>query len=262
MATCSYHTLSNIITDYTIKEIDSFLKDHIRAFDETTLELERKYIKRLKPYFKDQEESALKALRKKNKTVADVENIYDAEYWNKRLREEMAPIYDEIILAGGETVMASIAGAFSVLDAGILDMKGNTLDLIVDINKTTMEAIKKALQAGIEAGDSIRLMGLRIQEVFDDAMTYRAEMIARTEVLKNFNGAQYEAYKQNDIDKNQWLATLDNRTRPEHMDSHLQIAAVKKGFNVGGEILRYPGDPDGSAGNIINCRCTTIAIID
>jgi hypothetical protein len=32
-------------------------------------------------------------------------------------------------------------------------------------------------------------------------------------------------------------------------------------FMVGGEELRYPGDPKGSAGNIIFCLCTVIPIV-
>jgi len=30
---------------------------------------------------------------------------------------------------------------------------------------------------------------------------------------------------------------------------------LNENFNVDGEMLEYPGDPSGSAGNIINCRC-------
>jgi hypothetical protein len=33
-------------------------------------------------------------------------------------------------------------------------------------------------------------------------------------------------------------------------------------FVVGGESLDYPGDPYGSPGNIINCLCSQIAVIE
>jgi hypothetical protein len=33
-------------------------------------------------------------------------------------------------------------------------------------------------------------------------------------------------------------------------------------FIVMGEQLDYPGDPVGSAGNVINCRCTQIYITE
>jgi hypothetical protein len=29
-------------------------------------------------------------------------------------------------------------------------------------------------------------------------------------------------------------------------------------FDVGGEKLKYPGDPRGSAGNVIQCRCAVV----
>ena len=31
-------------------------------------------------------------------------------------------------------------------------------------------------------------------------------------------------------------------------------------FNVSGEMLSFPGDPKGRAGNVVNCRCT-VAIV-
>ena len=68
--------------------------------------------------------------------------------------------------------------------------------------------------------------------------------------------------------KKQWISTRDNATRglkPTdefdhfHMDS--KGAELDGVFDVpmrpsGVEQLQFPGDPTGSAGNIINCRCT------
>ncbi len=33
-------------------------------------------------------------------------------------------------------------------------------------------------------------------------------------------------------------------------------------FIVGGEQLQYPGDPAGSAWNVISCRCTQLPIVE
>jgi len=53
-----------------------------------------------------------------------------------------------------------------------------------------------------------------------------------------------------------WLPAEDARTRPAHaaMANKPYIPMDDK-FNVGGEMLSRPGDPAGSAGNVINCRC-------
>lgn len=54
-----------------------------------------------------------------------------------------------------------------------------------------------------------------------------------------------------------WQAILDSRTRPSHVDADNQEVGVRQNFIVGGEQLRYPRDPNGSAGNVINCRCVS-----
>ncbi|BBY78856.1 hypothetical protein MPUL_00140 [Mycolicibacterium pulveris] len=52
-----------------------------------------------------------------------------------------------------------------------------------------------------------------------------------------------------------WLATLDGKTRPTHWAAWGQRVPLGTAFTVGGEQLRYPGDPAGSAKETSNCRC-------
>jgi hypothetical protein len=54
-----------------------------------------------------------------------------------------------------------------------------------------------------------------------------------------------------------WQAILDSRTRPEHVEADNQEVGVNDSFTVAGESLKYPRDPNGSAGNTINCRCVS-----
>jgi hypothetical protein len=52
-----------------------------------------------------------------------------------------------------------------------------------------------------------------------------------------------------------WQAILDSRTRSSHVEADNQEVGVNQSYSVGGEQLRYPRDPNASAGNTINCRC-------
>ena len=54
----------------------------------------------------------------------------------------------------------------------------------------------------------------------------------------------------------EFIATRDERVRDDHADADGQVVAMGAHFEVGGESLLYPGDPDGSPENVINCRCT------
>lgn len=56
-----------------------------------------------------------------------------------------------------------------------------------------------------------------------------------------------------------WVFVSDERTREDHaaMDSGDYIP-LDEDFDVGGEAMEYPGDPSGSAENVINCRCSVV----
>jgi len=52
-----------------------------------------------------------------------------------------------------------------------------------------------------------------------------------------------------------WFPILDSRTRESHVAADQQEVGVNDTFLVDGERLKFPRDPNGSAKNIINCRC-------
>lgn len=55
-------------------------------------------------------------------------------------------------------------------------------------------------------------------------------------------------------------STIDRRTRLDHAEADLQRVPLSHPFLVGGEELMYPGDRNGSARNVVNCRCTTLLL--
>lgn len=57
-----------------------------------------------------------------------------------------------------------------------------------------------------------------------------------------------------------WVTRHDDRVRPTHVVADNQIVKIGSSFEVGGEHLRYPGDPSGSASETINCRCVMVGV--
>lgn len=99
-----------------------------------------------------------------------------------------------------------------------------------------------------------------LRKKFKHISIVNAKRIIRTESV---NAANY-ATNQSAIDvfgkenlQKEWIATRDNRTRLEHIEADGQIVKMEENFIVGGQKLERPGDPSGSAWNVINCRCTT-----
>ena len=123
--------------------------------------------------------------------------------------------------------------------------KGITVESIKNANRMTAEQVAKAVERRIMVA---------------------AMRTARTAVTGAENAGRLQGYKElqsNGVDiKQQWLATLDNRTRHEHRMLDGQIREIGEPFEVDGYKLDFPADPKGLPRLVYNCRCTTISVIN
>lgn len=95
------------------------------------------------------------------------------------------------------------------------------------------------------------------------AMDQRAAMrAARTAMTSAHSLGKLKGYERAadmGIDvKKQWLAALDSRTRGSHRRLDGEVVELDAEFSNG---LKYPGDPDGPASEVYNCRCTLVPVI-
>lgn len=137
--------------------------------------------------------------------------------------------------------------------------------LIADSIKRDLQSV---LSFAVLEGWSIDRISDTILELRLGFESWRAKRIARTEVISASNygskaGAKATGFRL----QKEWIATNDSRTRrtPEdqfdHSDMNGVIIPENEFFQVpmrggGFEPLELPGDYEGSAGNVINCRCT------
>lgn len=122
--------------------------------------------------------------------------------------------------------------------------------------------LNSVITQGILHGESIPKIAKRVEGI-GERNKAAAVRNARTAITSAQNAGRVDSYKRAEnmgIElKQEWIATLDGRTRHTHrlMDG--------KRVKVGAEFpngCKYPGDPDGPASEIYNCRCTLIAAID
>ena len=128
------------------------------------------------------------------------------------------------------------------------------------VNDTTADEISKILADARANGESIAQMVTKTRGYFD-GISYRAERVARTNVIACNNASAQDVYTENGVEKHEWLSTNDDRTRDDHSIADGQVVGINEPFDIGGESLMYPGDPAGSADETINCRCTLLPVI-
>lgn len=121
--------------------------------------------------------------------------------------------------------------------------------------------ITAQVTSSILSGDSIGRIADRLQQRIVGMSRASAIRAARTATTEAQNAGRQDGYaeaaKMGIEVRKRWIATKDGRTRNEHGKADGQTVPYDRPFSVGGEMLMYPGDPNGSPRNIYNCRCTT-----
>lgn len=161
---------------------------------------------------------------------------------------------------GGGTSQA--AQMFDVTNPLVAKAIASTGEHITSITDTTRANVMKVIDASWQQGLSIPNTAKAIQAAMADAAPVRARMIARTELVGAINGGSLAATQLVSATtgspySKQWR-TAPGAPNPRHelyegLDG--QTVGLDEAFDVGGESLQYPGDPDGAPEEVINCRC-------
>lgn len=168
--------------------------------------------------------------------------------------------------AEAETLFEQIMQAF-------LDRFGGLK--ITQIIATTREQIMRAAERGVRDELSVDEIAAGMRQAVTALSRTRAHVIARTEVHTAAMFASQEVAKTAASPLNKrWVSVFDHRTRDfgeadgvvdefNHRVMNEVTVGPDELFAVPGkngvaELMAGPGDPNGSAANTINCRCSLI----
>lgn len=121
--------------------------------------------------------------------------------------------------------------------------------------------VTSAVTQAVLQGQTIPQLATSIAGIAD--MDQRAAMkAARTAMTSAHSLGKLKGYERAagmgiDVEK-RWLAALDSRTRGSHRHLDGETVELDAEFSNG---LKYPGDPDGPASEVYNCRCTLVPVI-
>lgn len=140
---------------------------------------------------------------------------------------------------------------------------------LVGVSDEVFDQVARTVNKGTAEGWSIPRTAEEIEKVLSPTNPLwrnRATVIARTETIGALNAGRTDSFRAvqdalpDEMFEQQWLATLDSRVRPTHRRADGQRRPVGRLFDVGQANLRFPGDPLGPPGEVIQCRCTTILV--
>lgn len=146
---------------------------------------------------------------------------------------------------------------------------------IAMVTETTRNQIIAQITKGQEEGLSVEEIAKLISEQLPRISRIRGALIARTETHGAANFGANEAAKATGLTlRKEWVSSHDHRTRDflepiaefSHRAADGQTVGMDQPFMImkrdgTTEALMFPGDPVGSPGNVINCRCSVAHVV-
>lgn len=182
--------------------------------------------------------------------------LFDPEEWADVFQTQIETVRVRIFESAAGVAFRKIAGGKYSLTARaktVLAKQG--VDLIRNVNASTLRKVAGELRRGITAGEGPLAIAKRIESATAFG-TKRAKTIARTELLSAMQGGQLEGFQETgQVEKSIWNISNIN-TRDDHLDMVSHPPVLLGGmFDVGGSMATNPGDTSLPAEQRINCMC-------
>ena len=263
--------------EWSTDQKDSFVKAFVRGVEN----YEARYYAAVRKHLVAEKEATLANLKRSRKD--------GSQTLTKSLKDQVDAILTDkieqiaLMIAAGSELTEAIYVQFGIDAAKLLGTAFDSSEerirkqvdrqmklMATSVTQTTREKLAKTLKAGITAQESVAELTVRIEDVYEEASTTRARMIARTETVKAANRGNLEAYRQSGVvKKKQWLTstlpTVCEFCRPLHgrivdVDANFFSKGDVVHGDAGGELTVEYDDID-TPDVHPNCACTIVPIV-
>ena len=233
---------------YRIQEKYNSVEDEKQRKLLQSQERSKIYQKRYQDALKKQVSSILDKMHKEEfKTVQPyLDECYEKSFIGNMyvLHEEGIPL---IIPIDQEKVVRAVQ-LNSKISAGLYSRLGEDVDLLK--RRITAE-VSRGIATGMSYDQMARQLASRTKIGYNNAVRITRTEGHRIQQQSTMDACYAARDRGADVVK-QWDATLDAVTRESHQMLDGQIRELDDKFSNG---LMYPGDPSGSAAEVVNCRC-------
>jgi len=267
-----------------IKQFASIVKEQKSARQWQTMidhaqPFENEATKTLRGFFNEQKEEAVKNLYgyKSFTKAVDAEQSCDWEYWKIQFAEFEQLLLPEIFAEWGQEVLNTLTlGIMFNPDVPQIDefINAYSYKMAVNVNDTTKRQIQDLFKQALDEGNSVPQIEKKLRSMFTDISKVRANMIARSEVIRAHNAAADASYIQSGVvEKKKFYTAQDERRCIFCKSLHgKEILVSETYFNLGDRLtvvddkgkphtlkfdyseIRYPPIH-------IRCRCVLLPII-
>ena len=260
------------------------MKKYDKEIIQLQLEHEKEVIEELKKMYKEAEKQIDEKIQMLMADELTQSKIYQIEY-QKALKGQIGTILDNMNSNNYDSIQSYLKNSYEDGYIGTMySLQQQGIPLVMPIDQ---EQVVKAIQLDSKlSGTLYEAMGVNTNELkksirnevsrgISNAYSYqdiarninnsmgiglnKSIRIARTEGHRVNQQSTYDAMdkakKKGANVVKQWDATLDAKTRPSHQRVDGEIRELDETFSNG---LRFPGDPQGSAAEVINCRCVLL----
>lgn len=189
--------------------------------------------------------------------------------WGAQLWDALSGPYKGAVEEAAKAAQKIVGGALiNATDPDVVEfMRAKQVRIVEGPMSVVAERVKRAIVEGMATAGETGTLAERVRAALEsvedslralqDQLGTRAAMIARTESAAASSAARTAQFSEAGIDSHEWASAGDDLVRSLHTIDG-EVRRVGERFSNG---LRHPGDPEGTAGNVINCRCTTLPVI-
>lgn len=235
--------------------------------------IETKYTKQLKSLFYKMRQEQLARLMEYGGQAAiqnsTLDALMDEPMWDSYDKDLKAITKANLSLGvdlTGKELLSTFADlgldvgiSWDIWDTRAKDLLEYRVGKVGQVDDTIRAGIRETVGGAIEGGWTIDETADALRDKYNIAQN-RAPTIARTELSGAINDSRIEGFLSVGIKRHEWVSSKDDLVRESHQyPTDGDIVEIGQQFANG---LRYPHDPAGDPGEVINCRCITLPIFE
>ncbi len=193
----------------------------------------------------------------------DASEVMNSEAGFPLFERVVEPIRRRAFKTAGQQALREVGvpGEFILVETMAATLEREALAMKINLNRTTLARLGRALAEATAAGESISQIVKRIDPIFRNRK--RSRTVARTEIGRANQEGQIEGFDSSGVvERKMWNNSQDDKVRDSH-EIDGQVVGLRESFTLdNGVEAQHPLDPELPAEDAINCRCFVTPVLE